>query len=344
MVSLATRIGCLNDRFEACHATSSIRGDKEPWITHLLGGKGTTACIHVTDAARKEARIHKDLEDAKATGRAGKRSAPAQRISGDVAFAAGPSTSTSGPRHDRTASGADEPASKRFKQGSFQVFTGRDQPFTTAETEEIQAQVLRATVSAGLPFRMWENPEVVRLVRMFRTAGPDVLPSRKVVGGRLLNEAAEKVEGTVKAVLEMKEVGLMYVRIFYQTGTDYDTSHSARTGGSPARRLIGMGFALTSITRYFLPCLWESLFIKYLQTYTLELIDMTAHSKDGPALCKLFSDMIDRVETKYKCYVIYFITDADGGSKKGRVLLGKQRPWLFVPSCWAHQVRLRDLY
>ncbi|KAJ7362771.1 hypothetical protein DFH08DRAFT_326791, partial [Mycena albidolilacea] len=194
---------------DACHATSSIRGDKEPWITHLLGGKGTTACIHVTDAARKEARIHKDLEDAKATGRAGKRSAPAQPISGDVAFAAGPSTSTSGPRHDRTASGADEPASKRFKQGSFQVFTGRDQPFTTAETEEIQAQVLRATVSAGLPFRMWENPEVVRLVRMFRTAGPDVLPSRKVVGGRLLNEAAEKVEGTVKAALEMKEVGLI---------------------------------------------------------------------------------------------------------------------------------------
>ncbi|KAJ7847355.1 hypothetical protein B0H14DRAFT_3676401 [Mycena olivaceomarginata] len=198
---------------DACHATSSIRGDKEPWITHLLGGKGTTACIHVTGAARKEARIHKDLEDAKATGRAGKRSAPAQPISGDVAFAAGPSTSTSGPRHDKTASGADEPASKRFKQGSFQVFTGRDQPFTTAETEEIQAQVLRATVSAGLPFRMWENPEVVRLVRMFRTAGPDVLPSRKVVGGRLLNEAAEKVEGTVKAVLEMKEVGLIQARI-----------------------------------------------------------------------------------------------------------------------------------
>ncbi|KAJ7805467.1 hypothetical protein B0H14DRAFT_3771606 [Mycena olivaceomarginata] len=37
---------------DACHATSSIRGDKESWITHLLGGKGTTACIHVTDATR----------------------------------------------------------------------------------------------------------------------------------------------------------------------------------------------------------------------------------------------------------------------------------------------------
>lgn len=65
---------------------------------------------------------------------------------------------------------------------------------------------------------------------------------------------------------------------------------------------------------------------------------MTAVNKDGPALCKLFADMIDRVESKYKCYVIFFTTDADGGSKKGRILLGKERPWLFVPSCWAHQV------
>jgi hypothetical protein len=36
--------------------------------------------------------------------------------------------------------------------------------------------------------------------------------------------------------------------------------------------------------------------------------------------------------------VIYLTTDADGGSKKGRILLGKERPWLILPSCWAHQV------
>ncbi|KAJ6570760.1 hypothetical protein B0H10DRAFT_1928086 [Mycena sp. CBHHK59/15] len=56
--------------------------------------------------------------------------------------------------------------------------------------------------------------------------------------------------------------------------------------------------------------------------------------------------MIDRVEAKYKCYIIFFTTDADGGSKKGHELLGKQRPWLFVPSCWAHQFQLilRDYF
>ncbi|KAJ6583641.1 ribonuclease H-like domain-containing protein [Mycena sp. CBHHK59/15] len=50
--------------------------------------------------------------------------------------------------------------------------------------------------------------------------------------------------------------------------------------------------------------------------------------------------MIDRIELKHGCIVIYFTTDADGGSKKGRLLLGKIRPWLILPSCWAHQFQL----
>ncbi|KAJ7258428.1 ribonuclease H-like domain-containing protein, partial [Mycena haematopus] len=168
-------------------------------------------------------------------------------------------------------------------QGFFRVYSGMDQPFTTAEAAAVQAQVLRATVSAGLSFRTWENPEMQKLLGMFRSAAPAIMPSRKVVGGRLLNEAAGKIEERVHSLLRGREIGLVY---------------------------------------------------------TLELDDATAQSKDGPALCKLFGEMIDRVEGKYDCFVIYFGTDADGGSKKGRVNLGKERPWLFVPSCWAHQFQL----
>lgn len=75
-----------------------------------------------------------------------------------------------------------------------------------------------------------------------------------------------------------------------------------------------------------------------LQSYLIELVEVTALNKDGPALCEQFAAMIDRVEVKYGCIIIYFTTDADGGSKKGRQLLGIKRPWLILPSCWAHQV------
>ncbi|KAJ6619207.1 hypothetical protein B0H10DRAFT_2217065 [Mycena sp. CBHHK59/15] len=50
--------------------------------------------------------------------------------------------------------------------------------------------------------------------------------------------------------------------------------------------------------------------------------------------------MIDRVEVKHDCVIIYFTTDADGSSKKGRILLGRKRLWLILPSCWAHQFQL----
>ncbi|KAF8173539.1 hypothetical protein K438DRAFT_1772075 [Mycena galopus ATCC 62051] len=282
---------------DACHAAGSVRGDKGPWITHILGGKGTTACTHVTDAARQEARVHKNIEDAKKTG----KQSGLPVVAGGATLLAEASTSQ---KHGRSMSSSalDVPGPKRLKQGFFQVFTGKNQPFSPAETEEIQAQVLRATISAGMPFRVWENPEVLRLIGMFRSAGPAIIPSRKVVGGRLLNEAAGKVEVEVNLALQGREIGLV--------SDGWKSRKKANVNGLCAN------------------------------TYTLELVDATAIGKDGPTLCKLFGDMIDRVELKHRCYVIFFGTDADGGSKKGRVLLGKQRPWLFVPSCWAHQFQL----
>jgi hypothetical protein len=72
------------------------------------------------------------------------------------------------------------------------------------------------------------------------------------------------------------------------------------------------------------------------QSFTLELVD----NKDGPAMAKHFGKIVDCTEATYKCVVIYFTTDADGGSKMGCKLLQKARPWLFTPSCWAHQFQL----
>ena len=71
------------------------------------------------------------------------------------------------------------------------------------------------------------------------------------------------------------------------------------------------------------------------QSVTLELNETTAQN-DGPGMADYFEEVIDRVEGKYGCTVIYFTTDSDGGAKKGRLL----RPWMPVPQCFAHQVRV----
>ena len=45
------------------------------------------------------------------------------------------------------------------------------------------------------------------------------------------------------------------------------------------------------------------------QSFTLELVEITADNKDGPAMAKQFGEIVDRTEAVYTCVVIYFTTD-----------------------------------
>jgi hypothetical protein len=74
-------------------------------------------------------------------------------------------------------------------------------PFSSTEIAAVQAQALRAVISANLSFRVYEDPEVIKLFWMMRTAASEILPSGKAVGGRLLNDAAENVEVKIGELL-----------------------------------------------------------------------------------------------------------------------------------------------
>ncbi|KAJ6561343.1 ribonuclease H-like domain-containing protein [Mycena sp. CBHHK59/15] len=172
----------------------------------------------------------------------------------------------------------------------------------TEEKDALQKQALRAIISSGSPFGLFEDPEMQILFGMIRTTAPGILPTGKVVGGRLLNGAAEDIELRLNKRLKNRNVGLC-------------------TDGWKSQRKDSVNTFVN-------------------KSYLLELIDVTELKKDGASQCEQFAAMIDRIELKHGCIVIYFTTDADGGSKKGRLLLGKIRPWLILPSCWAHQFQL----
>lgn len=78
------------------------------------------------------------------------------------------------------------------------------QAFTDEQVAAIQAQFLRATVSANLPFRWVEDPEIIRLFLMFRSLACDVIPSRLVISTRLLNAASAEVETMLRNTLTGK--------------------------------------------------------------------------------------------------------------------------------------------
>ena len=88
------------------------------------------------------------------------------------------------------------------------TFRGVNMPFSESEKDAIRAQSLRAVISANWPFQSFENPEVVKLFWMMSSAALEILPSGKVVGGKLLNDAAAMVESKLSKVLNSKQVGL----------------------------------------------------------------------------------------------------------------------------------------
>lgn len=185
------------------------------------------------------------------------------------------------------------------------MYPGTEMPFSTPQTNAIQAQALRAVISANLPFHVFENPEILKLMSMLRSAAPAIMPSAKLVSGRLLNDAAEIVHQKMLLILRNRS----------------DTGISA-DGWKSATKMAVNGIAINIDGK----------------SYSLDLVEITADDKHGVAMAMQFGQIIDRVEIEYGCTVVYFTTDSDGGAKKGRILLGKERPWILVPSCWAHQV------
>ncbi|KAJ6550699.1 hypothetical protein B0H10DRAFT_2242632 [Mycena sp. CBHHK59/15] len=169
---------------EACKAVGSTRGEKLAWVAHLIGGKA--ACPHASEEA--------------------KRAATAQRQG-----VAKDSESKKRPRTTSSISDAPvPPPKKQHIQSALSSLTFRrnEMPYGTAEAEALRKQALRAIVSSGSPLMLFEDPEMQILIGMIRTTAPAVLPTGKVAGGRLLDQAAADVELRLTKKLKGRNVGL----------------------------------------------------------------------------------------------------------------------------------------
>ena len=170
-----------------------MRGEKSALIAHILGHSNIEPCTHTSEEARRAAT---DLRAVTTT------------VKPPVTAA-----SRNNSKQDRaTSSVGTESLTKKMKQTDLSThsYKGIDMPFSPTEAAAIQAQTLRATISGNAPFRFFEDIEVLKLIRMLRTAAPDIMPSAKVVGSRLLNEAAENIETKISKILKKKDVGLSY--------------------------------------------------------------------------------------------------------------------------------------
>ncbi|THU91256.1 hypothetical protein K435DRAFT_863575 [Dendrothele bispora CBS 962.96] len=276
---------------DACQKVHSVLGVKTSMVAHILGG--TKACRYASDAAKTLAKRLRGKSQ-------GKRERSDDE---DEDEDEGSGAKISEPKPSKKHKAADR---VEKHQSKLKVYKGIDIPFSDKEKKAIQVQVARATASARLPDQWIEDPEVLKLMYMMRTKALDVIPSRKVLGGRLLKEESKRVEDELVERLEGQ-----YVTLTCDGVKDVNKDS-----------LVGV-----SVSADFKP-------------YLVQLYNATADKKDGDSMCNAYETMIDSTEKKYRCTVVALGTDNDGGSRAGRVKLGIIRPWLFLFPCGAHQGQL----
>ncbi|KAJ6481303.1 ribonuclease H-like domain-containing protein [Mycena vitilis] len=259
--------------FTAARAVvGSVSGVKSSMLAHLVGA---SACEYASSQAKKKAVQIK-------AGKAVVESS--SDIDGD-------DESDSQPKSKKRKKIFLD-VSKAMKQPELKVYRGANIPFSADEEERLRLQFARATISANLPFRWTEDVEVIKLFIMFRSTAGDVIPSREVISGSLLDRLSATVEKHLRTALK----GVNILR-------------SLRLKVGP-------------------------------QSYLIDLIKANGHKKDGVSMCAAFEGMIDKAENTYRCIVVLFCCDNDGGSQRGRKDLAIKRPWLLIAPCCAHQGQL----
>ncbi|CAK5276915.1 unnamed protein product [Mycena citricolor] len=193
-----------------------------------------------------------------------------------------------------------------FSQSKLQVFRGNDIPFSKDHQDAIARQTLRATQSANLPERWTEDIEVMKLFIMMRSRAMDAIPSRSQLGGSLLRDAAKEIDAQTKAQVSGKEVLMC-------------------TDGWRSNRKDAVGGVTLNVQ---------------FKSHLVDVMRTNQWGKDGESMKLHFTAMIEKAEKDLGCIVIGFLTDNDGGSKKGRLLLAIAKPYLFTFPCCAHQGQL----
>jgi hypothetical protein len=163
--------------------TGPTRGERNAFITHILGRRGTnTACRYASEEAIKEAKAHRD----------------------EI-------TSTKRPLDDEPNVVSAPKRAKTMRQVPLKAYNALEMPFSASEKASVRVQALKAAISANLPFRVFEDIEVLKLFAMLRREAPAIMPSRKVLAGSLLNEVSAVVETNLAKILHGRDLGLSYV-------------------------------------------------------------------------------------------------------------------------------------
>jgi hypothetical protein len=163
---------------------SGVLGVKDSIVAHILGKGDNSLCPFASTEARKTVR---KVKDPKGKAKQGRESSGSDSNSDDEWRPAKKKLLTK--------------VKTSLKQSHFKVFQGIQVPFNEEQQKILHQQFLSATISANLPFRWVEDPEIIVLFLLFWSTASEAMSSCQQLSGRLLNDANSRVTKRLKEVL-----------------------------------------------------------------------------------------------------------------------------------------------
>jgi hypothetical protein len=190
----------MSNSISACDLAGDVGGAASSMAAHILGYSGRASCPHAPQKAIAEAT--KSQASTKARKDGGTAAVP---VTAKRSHATANANAVAG----SSSSAALRPSgpAKKQKQGHFEVISKQKSTYEPDERAAIEMQATRAIISTGSPFGLFEDVEMKKLFDMIRDGTGDIMPSRKVSGGKLLNTCAAAVENELKKVFVGQEMG-----------------------------------------------------------------------------------------------------------------------------------------
>lgn len=151
---------------------------RDSWIAHIIGGRDQDPCWDASQEAKDEATRQRQKKKAKNSRK---------HTFSDVNHTPSLPSSSSSNMSNIPPLLKRLKTSKSLTQTQLTVFKGIDVPFSSSQVILLEDQVLSASVAGGVSFRFWRLPETLKLLTMFCSAAPEVVPSRKTLANTVLD-------------------------------------------------------------------------------------------------------------------------------------------------------------
>jgi hypothetical protein len=216
-------------------------------VAHILGKNGRNPCANASDDVWKMAR--KEKKDPKK-----------KRVTEDNS-----DSENEGEKIQVAKRQLITKVETNMKQSQLKVFRGIQVPFYEEQEAIVHKQFLCATISANLPFRWVEDPEVIQLFLLFRSTAGNVMPSHRQIASQLLDDANVAVMEWLKGELH-GEYAVLASDGWKDESRDSVNGVNVSVGGKVRFHVISATF----LTYY-----WEF----RVKTYLIDLILATSHKR-----------------------------------------------------------------